>query len=497
MHKTELTFPDILSPKQRHVIHEICEELNLKHESHGAVAERVVSVFKGEVAQGHNLSRAVYGCVYYEDGVDKPQHVAYLRSASPSELEVTRQEVTTLVAGEDIYGRLQLYKSQNVDLKSLKGFPVLSQENIFLVQTEEQLEMASHSLLKWDRISFDAEWHSYRSYFGISCTIQLAAGDGVVFVIDCLACWNGIKRYLGPLFENPRVIKVGLALQQDVQFLLRDFGIVTRGAFDLQIAIKFTEQASNVGYASVLASCGCDPHILSTIEASKTCVRGVDWRRRPLTVEMILYASNDTYYLLPCHDILAHRLVQMRSLQGAIISSEGMVRDALTATLEKAQFKVSEWSKNKGYRTLTETRDGKRGRNKAILWRKKYAGQPSFGKTNERVLEALYTYREHEAWKHDESLNFIASADLLFHLSWKLPITPQAVRDVISTGMLKYPERDLASPVLPLEALHTTVIPLLRHSTHCMHHGQPSLSLRLTLLPLSKQKRQSAQKKMI
>ena len=84
MHKTELTFPDILSPKQRHVIHEICEELNLKHESHGAVAERVVSVFKGEVAQGHNLSRAVYGCVYYEDGVDKPQHVAYLRSASPS-----------------------------------------------------------------------------------------------------------------------------------------------------------------------------------------------------------------------------------------------------------------------------------------------------------------------------------------------------------------------------------------------------------------------------
>ena len=288
--------------------------------------------------------------------------------------------MTTLVAGEDIYGRLQLYKSQNVDLKSLKGFPVLSQENIFLVQTEEQLEMASHSLLKWDRISFDAEWHSYRSYFGISCTIQLAAGDGVVFVIDCLACWNGIKRYLGPLFENPRVIKVGLALQQDVQFLLRDFGIVTRGAFDLQIAIKFTEQASNVGYASVLASCGCDPHILSTIEASKTCVRGVDWRRRPLTVEMILYASNDTYYLLPCHDILAHRLVQMRSLQGAIISSEGMVRDALTATLEKAQFKVSEWSKNKGYRTLTETRDGKRGEIKLYCGGRSMRDNPVLGK---------------------------------------------------------------------------------------------------------------------
>ena len=204
------------------MIHEICEELNLKHESHGAVAERVVSVFKGELPRAIIYLGQSTG-VFTTDGVDKPQHVAYLRRASLRSWKVTRQKGDYYGRWEGLYGRLQLYESRNVDLKSLEGF-LYSHRRIYFWCKPGSNSRWLHSLLKWDRISFDAEWHSYRSYFGISCTIQLAAGDGVVFVIDCLACWNGIKRYLGPLFENPRVIKVGLALQRDVQFLLRDFG---------------------------------------------------------------------------------------------------------------------------------------------------------------------------------------------------------------------------------------------------------------------------------
>lgn len=447
MNQSVLNFPATLNSKHRHVIHEICEELNLKHVSSGTVTERAVSVFKEEVAEGHNLSRAVYGSMHYEDGVKKQQHEAYLRKASPCEREETRRAVSTLAAGGDVIDRLPLYESRNVHLESLAAVPPLSQENMVLVENEHQLEMAAHTLHKAERVGFDAEWHSYRSYFGVSCLLQLTAGDGVVFVVDCLACWGSIKRYLGPLFEDPLIIKVGLALQQDVQFLLRDFGIVTRGAFDLQIAIKFTEQASNVGYAGALALCGCDPTVLEKVEASKSNVRVADWRRRPLTAEMLQYASNDCYYLLPCHDILADRLAKMWGLQGAITGSEGMVHDALRAALDKAVFRVTDWRKNKGFSAMKElvTKE-KRGQNrhKYASSRNKFARQPNFGPVNEKVLEALYSYREHEAWEHDESLNFIASADLLFHLSWKLPVTSQAMRDVISAGSLGFPERDLS-----------------------------------------------------
>ncbi len=448
MHRTELNFPATLTSKHRHVVHEICEELNLKHVSSGTVAERAISVFKEERAQGHNLSRAVYGGVHYEDGVEKQQHEAYLRRASPTEWEEVR---TAIASKDDVLDRLHLYESRAFNLESLAGVPPLAAENIVLVATEEQLAQAASHLQRGERLGFDAEWHSYRSYFGVTCLLQLTCGDGTVFVIDCLACWGVMKQHLGPLFENPQIVKVGLAVQQDVQYLLRDFGIVTRGVFDLQIAMKFTEQTSNMGYASVLALCGCDPTVLTKIEMGKTNVRVSDWRRRPLTAEMLEYASSDCYYLLPCHDILAHRLAQIWGLQGAVTGSESLVHDALRVALDKAIFKVTDWRKNKGYCAMREVmkETQKKGRNRHVWRKKKYSGQPGFSTVNERVLEALYAYREYEAWKHDESLNFIASADLLFHLSWKLPTTPQAICDLISTASLSFPERDLDNTRLP------------------------------------------------
>ena len=122
-----------------------------------------------------------------------------------------------------------------------------------------------------------------------------------------------------------------------------------------------------------------------------------------------------------------------------------MVHGALRVTLDKALFKVTDWRKNKGYCAMREVmkETQEKGRNRHAWRKKKYAGQPGFSAANERVLEALYAYREYEAWEHDESLNFIASADLLFHLSWKLPTTPHAVCDLISTASLGFPERDL------------------------------------------------------
>lgn len=447
MDHTKLEFPSSLTSKHRHILHGICESLNLNHTSSGTTADRYVTVSKEKCgAQGHNLSRAVYGSMHYDDTVEKQTCVSFIQGAR-------REQIAALEAGirddGEVVDHLHLYESRNFHLETLANVPMLTLENIIIVDTEEKLQNASEHLKKGNRIAFDAEWHSYRSYYGVTCLLQLTRGDGVVFLVDTLATWNGVKQHLGPLFEDPQVIKVCLAGQQDVQFLLRDFGIVTRGCFDLQIAVKILENVTSMGYTSLLALCGCDASVLSHIDQGKTNVRVSDWRRRPLSLEMLEYASCDCYYLLPCHDILAHRLAQTWGLRGAVSGSLTSTITAMRSALDKASFKVTDWKKNKPYcamqEVLKKSNDKIKGHNKNAWKKKRCVYQPVFGARNEKVLEALYAYRESQAWNFDESLHFIASADLLFHMAWKLPTTSQAVMDVISSSNLTFPEMHLAA----------------------------------------------------
>jgi hypothetical protein len=114
--------------------------------------------------------------------------------------------------------------------------PVMEERAVYLINTTNQLMAAAEVLSQYTEIGFDCEMHSFRSYYPLTCLIQISTVHAD-FIIDTLSVWNEIGSVLGPIFANPKIIKIGHGiLSMDVPCLFRDFGIVLVSCFDTQEA---------------------------------------------------------------------------------------------------------------------------------------------------------------------------------------------------------------------------------------------------------------------
>lgn len=457
-----------LNSKFRHCLHEVCEELNLSHESSGSQTDRVVTVSREQVASGHDLSRATYGCQYYNFDVPKQKTISKVLTMDKATLEEIENSIDY---AREFEARDDLCVGGRT-LFSLKQYPNYDENRVTLVDNEEDLKAVCEGTLKGQkRIGFDLEWHSYRSYKGVTCTIQLCV-EGAVVIIDALSCFNSISEHLGPFFEDASIIKCGLCIDQDVAFLFRDFGIVSRGAVDLQKHAALLHADQNLGYVAVLKLCECNKEIVTTLEGHKETTRNTDWRLRPLSRDMRYYAGADCYYLLPCLDVISSRLMEEFGYvpKDTIHRTAAMVRGSVQSALKASQFSVTQWRSNKFYKQYTAAAQKAKKKNGGKTPKKK---DGAFAGRNEHVLSELYAWREIEAFECDESLHYIASPKLLFVTSLRLPETVDELLELItSTDGIDYPEKDLAltAPVgilskdLPspsLEARKRACLPLL------------------------------------
>lgn len=85
-------------------------------------------------------------------------------------------------------------------------------------------------------IAIDLEAHSYRSFQGLTCLMQLSTRQHD-FVIDTLALRGQMNRLL-EVFANPRVVKVMHGADKDIMWLQRDFQIYVVNLFDTYQAAK-------------------------------------------------------------------------------------------------------------------------------------------------------------------------------------------------------------------------------------------------------------------
>eukprot|EP00731_Ephydatia_muelleri_P038543 Em0799g5a len=145
----------------------------------------------------------------------------------------------------------------------------------------------------------DLEAHSYRSYQGFVCLMQVSTRCHD-YIVDTLALREHMQILLD-VFTNPKIVKVMHGADWDIPWLQRDFGIYVVNLFD-------TGQASRVlalpkfSLAYLLQYC-CD------VQADKQ-YQLADWRIRPLPEEMMKYAREDTHYLLYIYDRMRNELVR-------------------------------------------------------------------------------------------------------------------------------------------------------------------------------------------
>jgi 3'-5' exonuclease len=101
----------------------------------------------------------------------------------------------------------------DVLLQQLQNWPRCSEVQLELVDTPTALQALADQLMLEQSFSFDVENHSYRSYHGLTCLLQIGT-DTADYVVDPLApgMWDAMAVLRKP-FADPSILKVSAILQ--------------------------------------------------------------------------------------------------------------------------------------------------------------------------------------------------------------------------------------------------------------------------------------------
>lgn len=170
-------------------------------------------------------------------------------------------------------------------------------------------------------IGVDTEFMRETTFVPELCLLQLATPHGI-FCVDPLYVDGAAAGEFGELYrmlaDRCWVVHSG---RQDIEVLYLGAGKMPREIFDTQIAAALLGYAPQLGYASLMAE-------LFGAAIAKLHTRA-DWRRRPLSRELLDYAAEDVEYLLPARDLLGERLAALGRLEWALEDSAELLDGAL------------------------------------------------------------------------------------------------------------------------------------------------------------------------
>ncbi|KAJ8737858.1 hypothetical protein PYW08_000453 [Mythimna loreyi] len=286
--------------------------------------------------------------------------------------------------------------SQFIDPMEPLPFPAPLEETVFTyVDTEAKLDALVEHLNTVTELAIDLEHHSYRTYQGITCLIQVTTTEGGDFIIDALAIREHIHK-LNLAFTDPKKIKVFHGAEHDVIWLQRDFGVYLVGMFDThQAAMVLNLPGLSLKYL-LMRYC--------QVSADKK-YQLADWRMRPLPAELIEYARMDTHYLL-------YIWRQMK----AELTRDGQTHHLLNVFENSRQICGATYNKE----VVTET-------SHIPLY---VRSKKSFNSQQMAALKILYKWRDAQARALDESTTYLLPNHMLLALAESLPREVQGVTAV-------------------------------------------------------------------
>lgn len=149
----------------------------------------------------------------------------------------------------------------------------------------------------FDVLAVDTEFVRTNTYFPVPGLYQIFTGD-VVYLIDPLTidAWDPLIRVL----EDPQVVKVMHACQEDIEMMYHHLDVTAANVFDTQFAHAFVSTDFSLSYANLVSQ-------LLDVSLDKQETRS-DWLQRPLSPEQLDYAVQDVTYLIPLYAQLVDRL---------------------------------------------------------------------------------------------------------------------------------------------------------------------------------------------
>ncbi|KAF5392913.1 hypothetical protein D9757_001048 [Collybiopsis confluens] len=296
------------------------------------------------------------------------------------------------------------------------------------VSTVSDLEDMLDELRQAAEIAVDLEHHSYRSYAGFLCLMQISTRQQD-WLIDLLVLREEMQS-LNEVFTNPKITKVFHGAESDIVWLQQNFDLYVVNLFDTFHASK-TLGFPRHGLANLLEMyCDFTPDKRYQL---------ADWRIRPLPTEMLDYARSDTHFLLYIYDNLRNALLD-RALSSQkqtfdddseIPSSshfasyppaQRLVREVLAKSeetalrvYEKEYYDVEGGTGGNGWDTMA------RKWNKVNLYGGSSTNEVGIPGMQKTVYRKVHGWREKVAREEDESTRYVLPNHYVFQLADQPP----------------------------------------------------------------------------
>ncbi|XP_033642583.1 exosome component 10-like [Asterias rubens] len=267
------------------------------------------------------------------------------------------------------------------------SFASLDEVPVSLVDTVQQLNELSQLLDKQKEFAVDLEHHSYRSFQGFTCLMQISTSQHD-FIIDTLALRSELH-ILNNSFTNPAIVKVFHGADMDIEWLQRDLGIYVVNMVDTGQASRILGKARN-SLAHLL-------QLYCEVNADKK-YQLADWRIRPLPEEMLKYSREDTHYLLYIYHKMKNELIERgNKTNNLLLQAIERSRQVCLRRYHKPIFTDESY---------------------LALWRK---NKKTFNAKQYEALKLLYKWRDRTARQEDESTGYILPNHMLLQIAENLP----------------------------------------------------------------------------
>ncbi|MEP7285470.1 MAG: HRDC domain-containing protein [Chloroflexota bacterium] len=171
-----------------------------------------------------------------------------------------------------------------------------------IINTQSGLRKLALHLKRESCFAVDTESNSLYAYHERVCLIQISTLTQD-WLIDPLAL--DTLSPLAPLFADPTIEKVFHAAEYDLMCMKRDFGFEFNNLFDTMLSARVAGLKA-FGLGSLLET-------YFELQVDKRFQRA-DWSLRPIPLEQLQYAQQDTHYLLSLRDILHNVLCEQNCL---------------------------------------------------------------------------------------------------------------------------------------------------------------------------------------
>lgn len=250
-----------------------------------------------------------------------------------------------------------------------------------MITDSEQLAVFVNRVRQSAWIAVDTEFLRERTYYPELCLVQIASPNEIG-LIDILAIDD--LSPLTALMDNPDVLKVFHAPDQDLEVFSHRLGITPSPIFDTQIAAALTGLGDQTGYAHMVEA-------LTDVHLAKSHTR-TDWTRRPLPEQALVYAADDVRYLAVAYPMLRQQLQTLGRLEWVEADSATLVR-----TAQQPNDAGTAWKRLRAWHQI----------------------EPA----QQQILAALAQWRETEAMRSNRPRKWVLSDDALFALARRHPDT--------------------------------------------------------------------------